>query len=446
MGSIVMKFGGSSVDAAESIGRVVEIVHGQRSRPVVVVSAMAKTTRKLLEAADAAAAGDLPTAWAIFEELLDYHGRVAHEAVPPQDHPALEAMLETRFGELRQTLERIAAEGRVTPRLADEVASYGELVSSAILALALEAPWIDCRQVMITDDQFTRARPVYEETEPRLREALLPHLDEGRTPVLGGYVGSTRDGVTTTLGKEGSDFSAAIVGAALGAEEVQILTDVDGLMTADPRIVESARRIRALSFAEALELACSGAKKPHWGTLGPASRADVPIRILSSLHLHAGEGTLIGRRNAGAPGIKSIACKPGIHQLAVRPAGPEGFLDRVFEVCERFRPALLVLAADEEGAGLSLDRADRLSEILEAFAGFAAVAVGRGRTVVTLVSEDLSASPELAERILETAGCWEPRLVLRGVAAPCVRCLVEERDAEGVVAELHRRVFSGEVE
>ena len=129
---------------------------------------------------------------------------------------------------------------------------------------------------MITDGAFTRAKPLYEETEPRLREALLPHVEAGRVPVLGGYVGATRDGVTTTLGKEGSDFSAAIVGAAIGAEEVQIWTDVDGIMTADPRIVPGARRIRTLSFDEALELACSGAKKPHYGTLGPASRADVP--------------------------------------------------------------------------------------------------------------------------------------------------------------------------
>jgi aspartate kinase len=438
-----MKFGGSSVDSAESIERVVGIVHGQRHRrPVVVVSAMAKTTRNLWEAADLAAAGDLPRAWSLFEEIRDYHGREAHGVVPIDGYPVLDARLEGYFGELRQVLERIAAEGRVTPRSADHVASFGELVSSAILSMALdEAAWIDCRQVVITDDQFTRARPVYEETEPRLRNALLPHLEAGRVPVLGGFVGSTPEGITTTLGKEGSDFSAAIVGAALGAEEVQIWTDVDGMMTADPRCVDSARCIRTLSFAESLELACSGAKKPHYGTLGPASRADVPIRILSSLHLHSGEvspteGTLIGRRNAAAPpAIKSIAWKPGAHLLTVR--RPPSL---VFEVCERFRPALIVLSADERQVELSLDRSDRLAEIEEALGE---VEVGRGRAVVTLVSEDLATSPELAERTLEIASRWEPRLVLKGVAAPCVRCLVEEALAEEVVAELHERVFQG---
>ena len=419
---IVMKFGGSSVDTAESIRRVVGIVRARQDRqPVVVVSAMAKTTNKLLQAAEAAAAGEDFSAG--FEELREYHRREA----PSGAH----GVLESYFAELRGVLEQIAAEGRVTPRLADQVASFGELVSSAILACFLDSPWIDCRQVMITNDEFTRAKPIYEETEPRLRDALLPHLQAGRIPVLGGYVGSTRDGVTTTLGKEGSDFSAAIVGAAIQADEVQIWTDVDGILTADPRIVPAARRVPALSFDEALELACSGMKKPHYGTLGPASRADVPIRILNSWQ-HA-EGTLIGRRDGAAPGIKSIACKPGVHQLTVH-----GDLDQVWEVCERFRPALLTLSAEGGRAELSLDRPDRLPEIQEAFAR---VEVKPGRTVVTLVSEDLATDRELAERTLEAAQAWEPRLILQGVSAPCVRCLVNEREEERVIAELHERVF-----
>jgi aspartate kinase len=394
---------------------------------------MAKTTRKLLEAADAAAAGDLelPRAWALFEELREYHTREARAAVPPEGHRALDAMLERCFSELHGVLDQIAAEGRVTPRLADHVASFGELISSAILSFALDSPWIDCRQVVVTDGDFTRAKPIYEETEPRLRDALLPHLKEGRIPVLGGYVGSTLEGVTTTLGKEGSDFSAAIVGAAIQADEVQIWTDVDGIMTADPKIVSGARRIRTLSFDEALELACSGAKKPHYGTLGPASRANVPIRILNSLH--RAEGTLIGRRNSA--GIKSIACKPSVHQLTVH-----GELERVWEVCERFRPALLTLSAEEDCAELSLNRLDRLPEIREAFAR---VEVNPGRTVITLVSEDLATNPGLVEKVLEMARPWEPRLLLRGVSAPCVRCLVDEREAETAIAELHERVFAG---
>lgn len=459
---IVLKFGGSSVDSAESIERVVRIVRGLLPRrPVVVVSAMAKTTRRLLECADAAAAGDLdvPTAWAIFEEVRAYHESVARAVVPPAGLRVLDAMLARWFGELHAAVADIAAEGRLTPRSADSIAAYGELLASSILSLALdntgpddlESPWIDCRQVLITDDSFNRALPIYEETDARLRKALLPHVAAGRVPVLGGYVGATLDGVTTTLGKEGSDFSAAIVGAALGAEEVQIWTDVDGMMTADPRQVTGARRVRTLSFSEALELSCSGAKKPHYGTLGPASRANVPIRILNSWSPHLdglAEGTLIGPRDRMAPpSIKSITCRHNAWRLLVKAEGKggPGFLSQVFAVCDSFRPALLVLRDHENEIELALDQEERLFEIRRAFTGIGEISLVPGRTVITLVSEDL-ASPELAQRVLRTAEGLEPRLVTRGVAAPCVRCLVTEETSGIALAQLHERIFAGHPE
>jgi aspartate kinase len=458
---IVLKFGGSSVDSAESIERVVGIVRGLRHRqPVVVVSAMAKTTRRLLKCADAAAAGDLdlPTAWGIFEELRAYHTSVAHAVVPAAGHRVLDAMLGRWFGELQASIGRIAEAGRLTSRSADEIASFGELLASSILSLALdrsgadavESPWIDCRQVLVTDDSFNRARPLYEETDARMRKALLPHLAAGRVPVLGGYVGATREGVTTTLGKEGSDFSAAIVGAALGAEEVQIWTDVDGMMTADPRHVSGARKVRTLSFAEALELSCSGAKKPHYGTLGPASRAGVPIRILSSWSPHLEsltEGTLIGSRNPSAPpAVKSITCRDNARRMTVQAApGTEGhgFLAGVQAVIDRFRPSLLVLRAAGGEAELAIDREDRLFEIHGALAALGQVHFAPSRTVITLVSEDLATHPDLAQRVLQAAEGLDPRLVTEGVAAPCIRCLVSEEMASAALAALHERIFSG---
>ena len=430
-------------------------------RPVVVVSAMAKTTRRLLRCADAAVAGDLdlPNAYAILNELREFHEQVGRAVVEPAGHAVLEAMLERYFGELREQIDQVAEAGRLSARAADAVASFGELLSSAILALALdrpdegiEAPWIDCRQILVTDDSFNRAKPIYEETDPRMRKAFLPHIEAGRVPVVGGYVGSTRDGITTTLGKEGSDFSAAIVGAALGAEEVQIWTDVDGMMTADPRIVSGARRIRTLSFGEALELACSGAKKPHWGTLGPASRANVPIRILSSLHPHLdrgiGEGTLIGRRNPAAePGIKSISCREHARRIVLRGirGGPPGFQTEVFAVCERYRPSLMVIGVGPEEVELALDQEDRLFEIHAALNQTGEVHLAPGGTVVSLISDDLATSPELAERVFSEIGALaegaEPRLVTTGTAAPCIRCLVSEESAPDAVALLHQKIF-----
>lgn len=447
---IVCKFGGSSVDGAAGIERVAGILRARlAARPVVVVSAMAKTTRRLLDSAEAAAAGNLAAALAGCEELCAFHRREGEAAVPAASRPQLAAALERSFDELRMLLVRLARERRLAPPAADAVAAFGEVLASEILALALpgfgvEAAWIDARRVMVTDGAFTRARPLYEETGIRLRAALLPLVERGAVPVVGGYIGATRDGVVTTLGKEGSDFSAAIVGAALGAAEIQIWTDVDGILTADPRLVPGARRVSTLSFAESLELACSGAKKPHPGTLGPASRAGVPIRILNSLDEGA-VGTLIGRRGTptAAPAVKSLACRPNDYLLhvAAGPAAGERFAAQIAEAVERLQPALLVLRLDGDGADLALDRADRLAEAREALAAAGEVGVLHGRAVVSLVSEDLAGDNGLAARVLAAAAEYQPRLVVAGAAAPAVRCLVELEDMPSAVAALHRRLF-----
>jgi len=450
---IVMKFGGSSVADAESIERVAGIVRRLLDRrPVVVVSAMAKTTNRLLEAADAAAAGDREGAHAAFDEIETYHRRESQGVVPPAGRPALDAALDPYLNELRILLDELLAARALTPRAADAVAAFGELLASTILAFAfthngVDAAWVDCRRVIVTDHDFTRARPLYGPTDARLREAMLPLLRAGRVPVVGGYVGATLQGVTTTLGKEGSDFSAAIAGAALDAEEVLIWTDVDGIRTADPRIFPGARRVRTLSFGEALELSCSGAKKPHYGTLGPASRADVPIRILDSRHPGA-EGTVIGRRDPDAPPtIKSVACRANAHLISARATHGNGggeLLASLFEICERFRPSLMVIGPE---GNLALDREDRLAEIhsalLAAVGDSAELWVTRGRTVVSVVSDDLASHPELTRRILEVGSDFEPRLVLRGVAAPAVRLLADEDQVPGLIARLHGELLPG---
>lgn len=453
---IVMKFGGSSVNDAEAIGRVRGIIRGRQERqPVVVVSAMALTTRNLLAGAAAAAAGDAERVHSAFDQIELYHRREAYAVVPPGGRPALDAMLDPWFNELRTRLDEIMAARSLSPKAADTIAGYGELLASAILSFALshagiDSSWVDCRRVLVTDDDFTRARPIYGPTNARMRSALLPLLRQGTVPVVGGYVGANLQGVTTTLGKEGSDFSAAIVGAALGAEEVQIWTDVDGMRTADPRLYPGARRVRTLSFAEALELSCSGSKKPHYGTLGPASRANVPIRIQDSRHPEA-EGTIIGRRDPEAPPVvKSIACRSNAHlvsALATDSKDGEGLLPSLEEVCERFRPALLTLDAKGE---LALDQEDRLSDVhaalLAAVGSSAEVWIHRGRCVVSLVSEDFATSPELVERALAAGAGFEPRLVLQGVAAPTVRLLADEEDLPELVAALHEELLPGGID
>ncbi len=454
---IVMKFGGSSVGDAEGIRRVIGLIRRQLDRrPLVVVSAMAKTTRHLLAAGEAAAAGNLGLARDGVARLRAFHEREARPVVPAG---SLDAVFAERFAALESALAEIArgAGARsgppLAPAAADLVASFGELLSAAILAQALaadgiDAACLDCRQVLVTDGLFTRANPDYAATAERLRRAVPPLLAAGRVPVVGGYVGATAAGVTTTLGYEGSDFSAAIFGAALGAEEIQLWTDVDGILTADPALVPGARPVAALTFAEALELACSGSKKPHPGTLEPASRGNVPIRVLNSRHPEA-PGTRIGPRREGEPpAIRSIACRRHDHLLYAMPGGAaadataDGFLPAVYARCAGLRPALMVLGATAAGVPLALDRAERLAEVQAALAAAAAeVGVLPGRTVVSILSADLATSPELAARALAAAAEWEPRLVVDGAAAPCVRFLVGDRDAAAAVAAVHQRLF-----
>jgi aspartate kinase len=457
---IVLKFGGSSVEDPEALLRVVEIVRSRlASRPVVVISAMAKTTRRLLDSAEAAAAGNLPAALEIAQGIRQLHRSQAEAVIAGEALPATEKALDEELGRFEALLERIAGRGELSPHEADAAASAGEVLSSLLLAAALPsagiaAAWVDCRKVVVTDDAFTRAQPLYEETEPRLRRAIGEIAERGAVAVLGGYVGATRDGVVTTLGLEGSDFSAAIVGAALGAREIQIWTDVDGILTADPRLVPRARLVRSLSFAESLELAFSGAKKPHPGTLGPASRAGVPIRILNSRRPDpAAEGTLIGRRSAAPPTAKSIACRMNDHLLYALPPGEgagvggdgadaDGFVRDVLLAAAAWRPALLPLATDSGDLRFAIDHAGRLAEIETALTPVARFGVLHGRAVVSVVSEDLETSPELARTVLAAAAAYDPRLVTRGVRCPVVRFAVELEDLPRVISDLHDELFS----
>ncbi len=457
-----MKFGGSSLAAPPEIERVVGIVRARLDRrPLVVVSAMARTTRSLLAAADAAAEGSSDLLAATRAELRTFHEGVGRAVAHPDDRQRFLAALDRWFAELDAVLAQISAAGELTPRLQDAVVSFGELLSSEIFTLALRhggiaARFVDCREVLKTDAAFTRARPLYLQTESCLESIVRPILEAREVPVIGGYVGRTLDGVTTTLGFEGSDFSAAIFGASLGAEEIQIWTDVPGILSADPRLYAGAVRVPSLSFAEGLELARSGSKKPHPGTLEPARRKGVPIRILSSLEPDGAEArsTLIsasdGRPAAGPAdspsSIKSIACRRNAHLLRVHPVGAgsrDDFRSAVLAAIESVRPALLPLGDEDGSFELALDTADHLSSVLAALPREVRLEILPGREVVSLISGDLAGASDLAQRALAAAAGRSPRLVLpdgpEGVAA--IRLLAEEREIHEVVAELHRALI-----
>src|SRR5258708_5571375 len=285
---IVMKFGGTSVQDAQAIGRAAAIVRERLAeQPVVVVSALSKITDQLLAMASAAGSGNREKALDLSRAARERHFAAAAELLDTQTFPHLQCELKKDFDALDDLLCGIVAVGELTLRTTDNIAGFGERVSSKIIAAAfaqrgISAESVDSRQCIVTDANFTKAVPQFEETNARLAQIVTPLLERGRTPIMGGFIGSTREGVSTTIGRGGSDFTAAIVGVGLNATRIEIWTDVDGVMTTDPGLCPEARRIKTISFEEAAELAYFGAKVLHPATLLPAIQKNIPVLILNS--------------------------------------------------------------------------------------------------------------------------------------------------------------------
>ncbi|HMB79979.1 MAG TPA: aspartate kinase, partial [Vicinamibacterales bacterium] len=288
--SVVMKFGGTSVADPDAINRLIDIVRQQqaktKSTPLVVVSALSGVTDTLVAIAQYAEDGESERAASEVQALLERHIVVA-TAVTSMSRDRLLQEVKAEFTELNLLVHALAVLREVSPRSRDAVHAVGELVSSRIVAAAfadhgIPSAWVDARTVLITDAEHNAAAPDMMETGERARERIAPLLADGKVVVLGGFIGATAHGITSTLGRGGSDYSAAIFGASLGVDEIQIWTDVDGMLTADPRIVPQPRLVPQLSFAEASELAYFGAKVLHPSTILPAVAKNIPVRILNS--------------------------------------------------------------------------------------------------------------------------------------------------------------------
>ena len=351
--SVVMKFGGTSVADPDAINRLIGIVKQQRARtgtPLVVVSALSKVTDSLVSIAQLAEDGAVEQAAAAVKALLERHLSVA-TAVTSTSRDQLRAEVRAEFDELNGLVHALSVLREVSPRSRDAVHAVGEVVSSRIVAAAfadhgVASAWVDARTVLITDAEHTAAAPDMMETGDRARERLAPLLAEGKVVVLGGFIGATAAGITSTLGRGGSDYSAAIFGSCLGVDEIQIWTDVDGMLTADPRIVPQPRLVPQLSFAEASELAYFGAKVLHPSTILPAVARNIPVRILNSRRPE-NTGTLITAEARHADGqLTALACKRDVTVIDItstRMLMAHGFLRRLFEVFERFKTAVDVV-------------------------------------------------------------------------------------------------------
>ncbi len=434
---IVMKFGGTSVEDAAAIDRSCGIVGERISRkPFVVVSALGGATNRLLEAGDLAARGETSNAIALADGLERRHAELLPSAA---EH----------FVRLRELLKALTAIGEFSPRTQDLVASYGETLSSLIFVdrmkrLGFDAVHIDARQCMITDDRFGKASPIMNVTTERLENAAKSHLEAGRVVVMGGYIGATMTGTTTTLGRGGSDYSAAIAGAALEAEEIQIWTDVDGMMTADPRIVPGAWKVKEISFDEASELAYFGAKVLHPLTVLPAVEKNIPVYILNSRN-PAGTGTRITREARPCRNlIKSIACKRGITVVTVsssRMLMAHGFLKALFEVFDRHHTSVDMVATSEVSVSLTLDNTSSLDLIVDELRQLGDVQLGSRGALICLVGNNLKYTPGVARRAFGSIADINILMVSHGASNINFSFIVDERDATAAVQKLHADFF-----
>ena len=446
----ILKFGGTSVADAAAVERVTGVVRGHGGpRPVVVVSALAGATDALLAAADAAAAGDPGGTEPTVQSLLDRHTNIARQLARPETRDALLAEFEAARREILQLLGRVAAEPDRRPALRDEIASHGERLSAALLAAALAgagvaARYVDSRHCLTTDATHGRANPLLPLTVERTRAILTPLLDDGLVPVLGGYIAATADGITTTLGRGGSDYSAALVGAALDAQEIQIWTDVSGVLTADPRVVPGARTVASLSYAEAAELAYFGAKVLHPKTIQPAMDRDIPVRICNS-RAPRDPGTVVTAEGEVRPGgVKAIAHKCGVTILQItstRMLGAYGFLRALFDVFDRHRTAVDVVTTSEVSVSLTVDDTASLDGIVADLRGLGTVSLEPDRAIVCVVGEGLRTTPGIAARVFATVRDINVSLISQGASRVNLTFVVEEARVREAVCRLHQAFF-----
>jgi aspartate kinase len=449
---VVLKFGGSSVADAAAISRVISIVcrarDVHRSPLIVVVSAMSGVTDRLLALASAAERRE-PVDPAI-EDLRARHEAAARALLPATRAEEFLAHLREHLDELRTLLTAAAVLREASPGAKDAIASVGELLSSRIVAAALEqsaggAAWVDARRVIVTDATYMAAAPLAADTREAVAREVTPLLNDGMTVVLGGFVGATRQGVTTTLGRGGSDYSAAIVGAAAGANEIQIWTDVDGMLTADPRVIDSPQVVPHLSFGEASELAYFGAKVLHPSTILPAVERGIAVRILNSRRPGA-SGTLITERaDARVRAIAAVACKRNVTMVEItstRMLMAYGFLRRVFEVFERHRTPVDVVTTSEVSVSVTVDDASRLDDIVGELREFAGVSVERQMAILCAVGDGLSTDSRIAARAIGALSGFAVRMVSQAASRRNVTIVLSEADVGTAMARLHEEFFT----
>jgi aspartate kinase len=450
---VVMKFGGTSVEDATAILRTAAIVAGRLRKnlnPIVVVSAMSRVTDTLLAAAAAAGRNAREEALKLSDTLRTRHLHTAAELVTDADRlTSLQLNIHHEFDTLDDLLRGISAVGELTPRTSDNVVSFGERLSSVIVAAAfaqqsIPSTHIDARTVILTDNHYGKAAPNEPAIEAALTEHVLPLIDLSRVPVMGGFIGSC-NGITTTLGRGGSDYTAAIVGGALHAGAIEIWTDVNGIMTTDPRIVPEALRVKTISFEEAAELAYFGAKVLHPATILPAVQKNIPVFVLNSRNAE-NEGTKITAAPPPcASPFKSIAAKKKltiIDIVASRMLLAHGFLKAVFDVFDKHHCAIDMVSTSEISVSVTVDSREALPAICAELGKIADVKYEGNKALICLVGEDIRGNAGISGQVFSAISHVNVRMISQGASEINMSFMINEEDVDEALRSLHKKFFA----
>jgi aspartate kinase len=368
--------------------------------------------------------------------------------VLPEEAPRVDAIIHSHFDELLELVKGLAVLGEFSPRSVDAVSAYGERLSSQIVTYGfrkqgIDAVHLDAREVIITDSRHTQAAPLFDITCRKLAERIPP-LTEKYVVVMGGFIGSDEAGVTTTLGRGGSDYSGSIVGLGIDAQEVQIWTDVDGILTCDPNMVPDARRVKAISFTEAAELAYFGARVLHPATMRPAMEKNISVRVLNSRHPEVGGTQIVAHSIPCKNPVKAMSTKRNITLVTVRSnrmLNAYGFLHRIFEVFDRHETPVDMVSTSEVSVSATIDDTTHLPAICAELEQFSEVTIARDLAIVCLVGDDIRGTKGVSGRAFKALESVNVCMISQGASLVNLSFVVAEEDVARAVHLLHDEFF-----
>lgn len=443
-----MKFGGSSVQNEEAIARVISIVKMRlREKPVVVVSALAKVTRSLLEIAEEAENQNARRVAEVMLQLRERHFNLCHALLEGELLDRTMDSVEELFSSLETFVDGVCQIGELSPRSRARILATGELLSSTIIAGAMNANgiichWADARKMIVTDSNYMSARPDLEKTEAYVRREVGEALKGADIVLTQGFVAAAESGTTTVLGFEGSDFTAAILGKSLVADRVEIWTDVDGIRTADPRVVSSTCKIDRVSYDEAAEMAYLGARVLHPLTMGPARKRNIPIRVLNTMNPE-GDGSWVAADSGIPEGPKSVAFLTEIDYVeisTVKLGGVASMLGRIFSELNRFEVEVSLVSCSQSKISLTFEPGqagfrDAIEEIAKVFE----LTLYRDKSQISVVGKNVSCCEGMMDSILASGKVY---MVIDGSDMKSISAVVDRADVKTFVNNLHKELFA----